>query len=207
MSARYTVSEHAVRRFRQRFGHVDATIEELLANSIVYGGQRGSDYLLLNEQYQLVFPVTENKQEAEHFVKTVLTLPQAKANLARFHHVSFELENAEEIRKRCEELRAKAKEAAAKAAAETPPPAVQPFKHLIDRTPPDTAQIAKCKEQAARFVEKTGGWHFPDKNEAKQLYKELKAEIAITRNQFDDVFLPEVGRLIREKRQQLGVRT
>lgn len=206
MPPRYTISEHAVRRFRQRFGYVDATIEELLKNSVMYGGQYGPDYLLLNEQYQIVFPVTENKKDAEHFVKTVLSLSQAQANLARFHRINFDSSDAAKLRKRCDELREKA-QADAKAAADAAPPTspAQPFNYLVDQQPAELAQIVKCKEAAAKFVAK--GWHFPDKKEIRVLYKELKAEIAITKTQFDEVFLPEVGRLIREKRQQLGVHT
>jgi hypothetical protein len=200
MPPRYTISEHAVRRFRQRFGYVQATIEELLAGSVVYGGQYGPDYLLLNEQYQIVFPVTKNKQDAEHLVKTVLSLSQAQANISRFSGLNFDSADEAARRKRCDELREKAE---ANAAADAPPPPVQPFKHLVDEQPAALEQIVKCKEAAAKLVAKS--WHFPDKKEVKALYKELKAEIAITKTQFDEVFLPEVGRLIREKRQQLGV--
>jgi hypothetical protein len=203
MPIRYTISEHAERRFRQRFGYVREPLEQLLNESIVFGGQRGTDYLLLHERHQIVFPVTEMREEAEHFVKTVLTLPQAQANLARFHNVNFDIANQDALRKRCDALREKAKAAEEAEKEKLPPPPPRP--NLVDEQPPDPKQIARCKDHAAQFIEKTGGWHFPDQKETKQLYKELKQTIQITKKQFDEVFLPEVGRLIREKRQQRGV--
>jgi hypothetical protein len=205
VKTQYTITDHAVKRLRQRFGHVKEPIEQLLDSSIVFGGQYGSDYLLLNEQYQIVFPVTTETDAAEHFVRTVLTLPQAQANLSRFSGVNFKT-NTEELRKRCDALREKAKAEADAARAAGPPPPAPRRPNLVDEQPADPKQIAACKKHAEEFVARTGGWHFPDMKEIKQLYKELKEKIAITKKQFEDVCLPEVGRLIRVKRQERGVK-
>ena len=92
---KFKISDHAFDRFYERFGHVDITIESLLENSFTFGGQFGSQYFLLNEDHDVVFPII--REDKDHVVKTVLTLQQAKANLSLFHKISFETEKPKVI--------------------------------------------------------------------------------------------------------------
>jgi hypothetical protein len=57
MSIRYKISHHAQSRFAERFPHINLKIDFLLEKSIKFGIQKGSQYLLLNEDYEIVFPV------------------------------------------------------------------------------------------------------------------------------------------------------
>ena len=98
---KFKISDHAAERFRERFDHIKLPIDTLLQNSIYFGGQKGSDYLLINKEHEIVFPVS-----CDHIIKSVLTLQQAKSNLSLINKtILFELEKS-----KCEELRKNAED-------------------------------------------------------------------------------------------------
>ena len=103
MDIDFKISNHAADRFAERFGR-RFSILSLLEGSIPFGGQKGSEYLLLNTEHEIVFPIITS-DSGHHVVKTVLTLQQAKANLSVVHDISFNLDFSkyEEERKNNEE--------------------------------------------------------------------------------------------------------
>lgn len=190
MAVKYEITDHALRRFNERFGYIESSIESLLENSMIFGGQKGAEYLLLNPQHEIVFPIACYKEDKHHVVKTVLTLDQAKANLSMSHRLEFN----SDISDRIEQIRKKAKEEQIKSA-QTPKPVVQ-------QKPMELTQEikTKIKDYAQKHIEKRG-WYFPDKQERKDMFAQMKLDLGISRKIFDDYFLPEIGRLIREKKK------
>lgn len=181
---RFTISDHAFERFRERFAHIELPIGSLLENSILFGGQKGSDYLLLNKEYEVVFPVAV--YEGKHAVKTILTLQQAKANLSLINKtISFE----SDLRERCEELRRQHQEE-------------------IKRQPQVSKEVSKEEEEiinklknlARKYLSNMPQEHrgCPGPHQAKCLKKKIKKKLPISNTQFDKFFIGEIGRIIRE---------
>lgn len=187
MAVKFKISDHASERFYQRFGHINSSIDLLLENSIPFGGQKGSEYLLLNREHDIVFPIVCDENVKEHTVKTVLTIQQAKANLSLGHGIAFDddiSKKVEAIRKQAEEQRKKDKESKAE-------PQVNP------NDPRITEENAKKLKVLARdFVKKHG--YFPSLTERKQLFREIKAMLPVSKRNLDEIFLGEIGRIIRE---------
>lgn len=193
MAVKFKISDHAAERFYQRFGHINSSIDLLLENSIPFGGQKGSEYLLLNREHDIVFPIVCDENVKEHTVKTVLTIQQAKANLSLGHGITFDddiSKKVEAIRKQAEEQRKKDKEE----------------KQEINLHDPriNEENINKLKELARDFVNKKG--YFPDLKERKQLFKEIKEMLPSAKGfrdggyqRFNEIFLSEIGRIIRER--------
>ena len=48
MAIKYEVSYHAEKRFRERFYHINLSLNQLLENSVIFGAQKGAEYFLLN---------------------------------------------------------------------------------------------------------------------------------------------------------------
>jgi hypothetical protein len=176
MGIKYKISDHAERRFRFRFRHIDSSINSLIESSVVFGGQKGSEYLLLNETHGIVFPIVCSKTEPEHIVKTVLTLDQAKANISLFHKITFDV---------------------VKTTTPEPIKKEKPVK-IADNDPRiSTENIEKLKEKAKIFFSRYG--YFPTGKEKKKIFREIKAELPVSNKNLDEYFLCELGRLIRER--------
>lgn len=185
MAVKYKFSDHAIQRFNQRFRHLNYSIESLVEKSILFGGQKGSEYLLLNEENEVVFPVVRPQNEPEHIVKTVLTLAQAKANLAAFHRVKFEDDISEKVKKIREQ-------------AEKESPAQNQTTPVGQNdTRISQENIKKLKILALKFVENHG--YFPTGKEQKKVFREIKELLPVSSANLSEYFLTEIGRLIREK--------
>lgn len=169
MLSKFKISDHAYDRFYERFGHVELSIESLLENSFHFGGQKGSEYYLINQDYDVVFPII--RSDREHIVKTVLTVQQAKANLSINTKVLFELEIPK-----------------------TETGISEPPKKEIPKQVEENNN--KLKLLAKEYLEKHG--RCPSIQERKQLIKEFKTTLTISNRQFDKFFLYEITRMIRE---------
>lgn len=191
MAVKFKISDHASERFYQRFGHINSSIDLLLENSIPFGGQKGSEYLLLNREHDIVFPIVCDENVKEHTVKTVLTIQQAKANLSLGHGIAFDddiSKKVEAIRKQAEEQRKKDKEEKQEAQ----------NNQINPQDPRITEENAKkLKVLAREFVKKHG--YFPGNEERKKLFREIKEILPVSKRNLDEIFLCEIGRLIRER--------
>jgi len=191
MAVKYEFSDHAIRRFNQRFRHLNHSIEFLVEQSIIFGGQKGSEYLLLNKENELVFPIVRIPNESKHIVKTVLTLAQAKANLSVLRNIQFEEDSniAEKVKK----IREKAEQESL----------AQNQTALANSNCIKISQenIIKLKILAEEFVKKYG--YFPTGKEQKKVFREIKETLNVSNSNLNEYFLTEIGRLIRERNQKL----
>lgn len=163
---KFIISDHAYERFYERFNHLDLSIQSLLNDAFPFAGQKGSQYLLINKDYDAVFPiVVDNKG---HTVKTILTLKQAQANLSLNTKIFFELEKKLEI--------------------------IQPNKEKEENN-------NKLKVLAREYLEKYGCC--PSVQERKELTKQIKNILPISNKQFDNFFIGEITRIIRESNKSL----
>jgi hypothetical protein len=78
------ISNHARCRYTERFPYAPLTIEDALAATVPFGGQKTTtEQLLLNVEHKIVFAVIYDGATHDRIVKTVLTLDQAYASLAQ----------------------------------------------------------------------------------------------------------------------------
>ena len=85
------ISNHARCRYTERFPYATLTIEDALAATVPFGGQKTktpgrktpNEQLLLNVEHKIVFAVSYDGSTHDRIVKTVLTLDQAYASLAQ----------------------------------------------------------------------------------------------------------------------------
>lgn len=78
------ISNHARCRYTERFPYAPLTIEDALAATVPFGGQKTTtEQLLLNVEHKIVFAITYDGATHDRIVKTVLTLDQAYASLAQ----------------------------------------------------------------------------------------------------------------------------
>lgn len=174
MDGNFEISDHAAERFRERFGHIKLPIRSLLTDSVLFGGQKGSDQLLLNKDYEIVFPVA--CYEGRYTVKTVLTLDQAKANLSLANR---KIEFESDLREKCEEIRRRHQEEVSKAEEEI---------------------INKLKTLAREYLSRLPQEHrnCPGRQQEKILRKKIKKKLPASNNQIDKFFMGEMARIIRE---------
>lgn len=174
MDVDFVISDHAAERFHERFGHITLPIGSLLASSIVFGGQKGSDYLLLNKDYEVVFPIA--CCDGEHCVKSVLTLQQAKANLSL---TNKKIEFESDIREKCEEIRRQ---------------------HQDEVSKTEEEIINKLKNLARKYLSNMPEEHrsCPGPHQAKCLKKKIKKKFLASNTQIDKFFIGEMARIIRE---------
>lgn len=176
MAIKYEVSYHAERRFRERFYHINLSLNQLLENSIIFGAQKGAEYFLLNQDHKLVFVVTCETENSKHIIKTVLTLDQAKANLSMAFGIEFETTN---IAEKVENIR---KQSCVQK---------QPEQKITQE------HIEKLKMLGEDFARKYG--YVPTGKEQKEVFKKIKSLIPVSNKILNSYFLPEIGRVIRER--------
>ena len=187
MDVKFNISEHAKNRFHERFAHINSHIEHLLKRSIIFGGQKGSEYLLLHEKCQIVFVISPRNYE--HIVKTVLTLDQAKANLHQMCKIEFEQSDISEKIKR---IRDEAQKEIGQ-------------EKIIKLKQKEIGQekIITLKHRAKEYADKYGC--FPDKTTRKEIFKQLRTELSVSTDDINEIFASEIGRIIREKHRNWGV--
>lgn len=191
MAVKFKFSDHALERFQERFSHLGSP-KSLVESAIPFGGQKGSEYLLLNQEHEIVFPIVCGREELEHTVKTVLTLQQAKANLSVRHGINFQ----EDIADKVNSIREKA-EKERKALAQIKENQINENDTRISQE-----NIKKLKVLAIKHV-KTYGC-FPTGTERKKVFKEIKEILPVSNANLNEYFLGEVGRLIRKRLKEKG---
>lgn len=174
MDVNFKISDHAIERFRERFCHITLPISSLIASSIVFGGQKGSDYLLLNKEYEVVFPIA--CYDGEHTVKSVLTLQQAKANLSLINN-KIEFETL--FTNICDDIRKLHQEEVSKSEEEI----INNLKFL-------------AREYLSILPE--GHRSCPGPHLSKCLKKKIKKKLPASNTQIDKFFIGEMARIIRE---------
>lgn len=178
---KFQFSDHSKYRFVQRFSHLEIPIENAIKCAIPFGGQIGSQYLLLNTEHNIVFAVVINHETSEHWVKTTLTHEQAMANMSRF--CKFFSSN-DDIKQKVEKNR----EEAAQFKDDKPQEVIVP--DFIQK-------IAMELIQGLNF-------QFPNFKEQRQHEKKMKETFKITNKQFKEMFWPEVGKIVHEYHNKCG---
>lgn len=180
---KYQFSDHSRERFYERFFGLDINIETAIQNAIPFGGQIGSEYYLLNTEYNIVFPISINYDRKEHWVKTTLTYDQAMGNMSLFCDL---IAPKEDIRERVENNRKEAEECNSEPVIEDIP-IVPEF----------------IKKIAFEFIESVG-FQFPNFKKQREHEKKIKEKVKISKKQFKDLFWPEVGKIVHEYHNKCG---
>ena len=184
MDSKFKISDHALNRFYERFSHIDKPIESLLKNSFCFGVQKGLEYLLLNKDYDIVFPVIYSNKK--HVVKTILTLDQAKANLSLKFKITFESSQDINVFK---------------------PENNNKLKTIINnennnelKTLANEENNNKLKTLANEYFKKYK--KYPDSLRVKLIKEELKNILPVSNKQIGKFFLDEIAKIIYESKHK-----
>lgn len=86
------IDYHAFQRYRERFGHSPITLENAFKDSVPFGGWRRNTEYYINVDHEMVFVIDLSLDYSKKTLITVLTKPQAMANIQKFdkpgHHVA-----------------------------------------------------------------------------------------------------------------------
>jgi len=175
------VTTHARERFNERFPDIRETLESLLSEAIPFGGQKGNEYLLLNTEHGILFPMGLDEKTGRPVVKTVLTHDQGMGTFSlKMPKVlaSREVNNLTqgEIRARQESI----------------------AKEQEDSEILGVIKLAREHAEACRF-------QFPDRDTQKVIMKEIRAEHGISRRTLEKIYWPEFGRLVYKHNANLGL--
>ena len=190
------ITSHARERFCERFPCLDESLENLLSESVLFGGQKGNDYMLLNSKHGLIFPMTIDEKSGRPVVKTVLTQDQGFANLSLkmrivpaprvVDHVAL----AESYARQAELERMREQEQKQEQEKELEQKQCEVREEML--------RVAREHAIACRY-------RYPEKDTQKVIIKELREEYGFTRKSIDKIYWPEFGRLVYDHNAQLGL--
>ncbi len=182
-----SVSDHARQRYQERFPNITTKIEELLKDTIIFGGQRKSECLLLNHTHNIVFPICYDDINECYVVKTVLAYDQCMANLSMLK------ENRRMMVQTDPSLHARVKSFQQAAAAINPVETITiPYDYVI-----------KLRALACEYVKRCE-YIYPQREDIKRINKEVKEAVPVSVKQINKYFWKEFGEVIYEHNRKIG---